>query len=115
MELAANPQSHRRDDIYRAVASLYRMQGPLLSDRERALMRDILYRLTSDVEMAIRVAMGAGRARIVRQLLTESVLLSLAGAVVGSAAGILGIRALLSVNTARLPRVSRKTWQEGRT
>ena len=40
-----------------------------------------------------------------RQLLTESVLLSLAGAVVGSAAGILGIRALLSVNTARLPRV----------
>jgi putative ABC transport system permease protein len=56
-------------------------------------------------EMAIRVAMGAGRARIVRQLLTESVLLSLAGAVVGSAAGILGIRALLSVNAANLPRV----------
>ena len=56
-------------------------------------------------EMAIRVAMGAGRARIVRQLLTESVLLSLAGAVVGSAAGVVGIRALLSVNTANLPRV----------
>jgi putative ABC transport system permease protein len=56
-------------------------------------------------EMAIRVAMGAGRARIVRQLLTESVLLSLAGAVVGTAAGIVGIRALLAVNTANLPRV----------
>jgi predicted permease len=56
-------------------------------------------------EMAIRVAMGAGRARIVRQLLTESVLLALAGAVVGTLAGLIGIRALLSVNTANLPRV----------
>jgi putative ABC transport system permease protein len=59
-------------------------------------------------EMAIRVAMGAGRARIVRQLLTESVLLSLAGAVVGSAAGLVGIRALLTVNTANLPRVGQE-------
>jgi len=56
MELAAHPRSHQRADIYQAVASLYRTQGPLLSDHERALMRDILYRLTSDVEMAIRVA-----------------------------------------------------------
>ncbi len=58
-------------------------------------------------EIAIRAAIGAGRGRIMRQLLTESVLLSCAGAVAGLAFGTIGIRALLSVNTANLPRVGR--------
>jgi predicted permease len=56
-------------------------------------------------EIAIRAAIGGSRGRIIRQLLTESVVLSLVGGLLGLILGIVGIRALLSVNTAGLPRI----------
>jgi predicted permease len=56
-------------------------------------------------EMAIRTAVGAGAGRLVRQLLTESVVLSLAAGGLGLASGYAGIHIILRLLPGNIPRI----------
>ncbi|MCH6547944.1 MAG: WecB/TagA/CpsF family glycosyltransferase [Gemmatimonadetes bacterium] len=71
------------------VANLFLARG---TDRER--------------EMALRTALGAGRTRMIRQLLAESIVLAMAGGAVGIGLSFVGIRAFGLFNPGGIPRLS---------
>ena len=62
--------------------------------------------IAREKELATRAALGAGRARIVRQLLTESVLFAIAGGLVGMVVMFWTVQGLIAFAPADLPRMS---------
>ncbi len=57
-------------------------------------------------EVAVRAAMGAGRGRLLRQFLTEGVVLALAGGILGTVLAVLSLNVLRAVSPGDLPRIT---------
>jgi predicted permease len=99
-----------RDDLTRGVKpALFAIMGGMMLVLLIACVNVTNLLLARGVqrrgEFALRASLGAGSGRLIRQLLTESLLLSVVGGAAGMAIAVLGVRALVALSPPGLPRV----------
>ena len=102
----AVPLAHELEGYFRpALFALFGAAACLLVITCTNVASLLLARATArEREVAVRAAIGAGRIRLVRQFLTESVLLAAAGAVLGVAVAAGGVKAMVWLSPVQVPR-----------
>src|SRR5579871_830956 len=103
----AVPLAHEVEGYFRpALFALFGAAACLLVITCTNVASLLLARATvREREVAVRAAIGAGRGRLVRQFLTESVLLAAGGTALGIAAAAAGVRLMIALSPMQLPRV----------
>ena len=105
------PLAHEVEGYFRpALFALFGASGFLLLITCTNVASLLLARATArEREVAVRAAIGASRSRLVRQFLTESVILATAGTSIGVALAMVFVRVLIAASPVPVPRVETVT------